>query len=296
MLQMCDNYANVLNFWYKISCLKDEIKKRTSYLGKFRRTEEAKHLLDLIAMTEDEEDMFYPLVNEAMADVFDELEKYAPKRMRSFIWNEDVPVVQVQGNMDEFHAGELVEYKNKLYMAWLDNIIEPITIKFYNENIGDVVATRDEANDGSVEDDNFPFCFSTEDSVKYYCQVAAPSVGDYVSFDKTGLISTEAINEVSGGWDGIPIEEKLVETYDWRHSIHYVLKFPKEWNVNVAIPLDTAIFESLVARIIYKWLLYVYPDDAPRFLAEWNEGVEKIRKRCWQLFGVKVVNRIPRQL
>ena len=284
-----------MNFWYKLDWLQKEIEKRSSYLGKLRRTEEAQHLLDLIAMTKDEEDLFYPFANAAMADVFDELEKYTPRHGRCYFWNENIPFVKVESNTDEFHIDDLVEYNGKLYIAWLDNIIEPITIKFYNEAIGsDVVATRDGENDGSREDDNFPFCFSTDDSVKYYCEVAAPSVGNVVSSAPTAESSVGAINAVSGGWDGIPIEDKLVETFDWRKSIHYLLAFPRDWHVNVAEPLDTAIFEALVARIMFKWLEYAYPDEAPRYLEEWNECIKKVRNRCSKMYGQPIVKRIPR--
>lgn len=214
--------TEILHLWYRLTVLRNEVEKRSSYLGKLRRTEEAQHLLDLVAMTEDEEDLFVPFAKAAMSDVFDVLHTYMPKREKAIFWREgketavftddeglpDPPVV--------FHAGQYVEYNGELYMA---------------------------IDDG--DSDN--------------------------------------------------ITGKLVPTEDYRDSIHYGLN----WkccgsNINAVEPLDTAIFEALVARIIYKWLCYSYPNEAPRYLNEWNECLNQIKHRCNILNGPQIVNRTPR--
>lgn len=214
--------TEILHLWYKLEWLRKEVEKRSSYLGKFRRTEEAQHLLDLIAMTEDEVDLFIPYAKAAMADVFDVLNTYMPKREKAYFFREgketavftdipDKPVPPVA-----YYAGQYVEYNGALYMA--------------------------------IED------------------------GD--SDDVTG---------------------KLVPTEDYRDSVHYGLN----WrccgsNINAVEPLDTAIFEALVARIIYKWLCMSYPAEAERYQAEWLEHLASIKTRCNILNGPQVVNRIPR--
>lgn len=290
---------HVMNFWYKLDWLQKEIEKRSSYLGKLRRTEEAQHLLDLIAMTKDEEDLFYPFANAAMADVFDELEKYTPRHGRCYFWNENIPFVKVESNTDEFHIDDLVEYNGKLYIAWLDNVLVPVGIVFDNtedaEDVYSVTAIRDEEHDAIGGEHTY--CFYDEVSgYYYYCDKEEPEVGDKV-YEWGGDNDFTEIGSVTGdtmGWDGIELEKKLVETFDWRKSIHYLLAFPRDWHVNVAEPLDTAIFEALVARIMFKWLEYAYPDEAPRYLEEWNECIKKVRNRCSKMYGQPIVKRIPR--
>lgn len=213
---------DILHLWYKLSVLREEVEKRSSYLGKCRRTEESKHLLDLIAMTVDEEDLFVPYAKEAMGDVFDVLHTYMPKREKALFWREGKETAVFTDDPEppdppvKFYAGQYVEYNGKLYMA--------------------------------IED------------------------GDSDDF-----------------------EGKLVPTEDYRDSIHYGLN----WrccgsNINAVEPLDTAIFEALVARIIYKWLCVSYPDESKHYLEEYNEHLEAIRRRCNILNGPQIVSRIPR--
>lgn len=72
-----DNNTRQLNLWYPLTALKEEISVRTAYLGKLRRTEETPHLLDLIHLTEDEERLMLSCYNNAMADLYEPLSKYA---------------------------------------------------------------------------------------------------------------------------------------------------------------------------------------------------------------------------
>lgn len=219
--------GEVLHLWYKLDWLRQEVDKRSAYLGKFRRTEEAQHLLDLINMTVDEDDLFVPFAKAAMADVYDELMNYSPKHEMAYFWNEG-----------------------------------KYTIVF-----------DDPESESDASDDDEPVTFVKGDYVLYngnlYIAIADGSSEDFIG--------------------------KLYPTEDYRKSIHYgILWRCCGSNINIVDPLDTAIFEALVARIIYKWLLYAYPAEAPRYLDEWNECLEKIKRRASALNGSKIVHRIPR--
>lgn len=72
-----DNKTRQLHLWYPWTALKEEISMRTAYLGKFRRTEATKHLLDLIHLTDDEEQLILSCAKKAMADLYEPLSKYA---------------------------------------------------------------------------------------------------------------------------------------------------------------------------------------------------------------------------
>ncbi len=64
-----------LHFNYRLFDVQEEIEIRTSYLGKFRKSETSSHLLDLIAMTRDESNLFSLLIKEVSSTVFDEFRK-----------------------------------------------------------------------------------------------------------------------------------------------------------------------------------------------------------------------------
>lgn len=221
LLRGQDDSCAVLHLWYKITAIQEEVDKRSSYLGKFRRTEEAQHLLDLIRFSKDEENMFIPMAKAAMADVFDVLFPNMPKHEKSYWWDEGKETAVFRDPLPTpavtFYAGQYVEYNDDLYRA---------------------------IEDGSSDD-----------------------------------------------FDG-----KLVPTPDYRRSMHYGILWRCKSNINAVEPLDVAIFETLVARIIYKWLEYAYPDDKTLsiFLNQYNEGLAAIRNRASILDGPKIVNRIPR--
>lgn len=87
---------------------------------------------------------------------------------------------------------------------------------------------------------------------------------------------------------------KLVPTEDYRDSVHFGILWCCNHNVNAVEPLDTAIFETLVARIVYKWVMKAYPVEADTYLADYNENLEHVRDFARMLEGPQFVNRIPR--
>lgn len=216
----CSTPTSLLHLWYKIDMLQDEVDKRSSYLGKLRRTEEAAHLLDLIRMSKDEKNLFIPFAKAAMADIYDALHTYLPRHEKAYFWREGKDTAVFTDNplpspAVTFTEGQYVEYNGDLYVA---------------------------ISDGSSDD----------------------------------------------------FAGKLVPTEDYRDSIHYGIVWRCSSSINAVEPLDVAVFEALVARIIYKWLSYAYPDEAPRYLSEYEEHLDKIRRRGAILAGAQIVNRIPR--
>ena len=301
--------TNALHLFYKLEWLREEIEKRTSYLGKFRRTDEAKHLLDLISMTTDEEDLFYPFAKAAMSDVFDALEQYAPKQKKAFMWNEGKNSIIIPNLPDNSTITDFTDYSG--YSISLPNITS-----YFKWNGADnrhkVFATiricyqpsflpvQEEVQSEAVYDD-----VNQRWSVTIGIQ---PLRIDHLELVSAVAVWLEPITYHNGDWvemNGKPyfcstdgnannLDGLIAPTADWRKSVHYMLAFPKDWNSNLAEPLDTAIFEALVSRIIYKWLQYAYPDEAQHYLNEWIELLEKIRERCRNLFDNKIVHRIPR--
>ena len=215
---------NVLHLWYKLSVLREEVEKRTSYLGKLRKSEDAPHLLDLISMTDDESDLFYPFARDAAADVFDMLSLYTFKRQMAYFWD---------------------------------------------EGRGSHTITMDALPTEPVEN---PVTFQERDWIQtndaLYVALADGDMNNYL--------------------------DKIMPSDDYREAAHYIIPWTCKTNINMFNPLDTAIFEALVARIIFKWVSYAYPDAAPSFLEEYNNALNHVRSRCRDLFAEKIVHRIPR--
>lgn len=236
-----ENECEVLHLFYKIPVLQEDIERRSSMLGKLRRTEEAQHLLDLIALTKDEEDLFSIFARAAMADVFDALQLYAPKLSKGYFWRE---------GLSSFELGEAVGVVTE------------------SEGEEDVLALNGE-------------------EVRMNTSIVPFKKDDYVRIGDQWYVA--AADGDTTDW-----ASKLIPTEDYRNSIHYVLRCKCRSNLNMIEPIDTAIFEALVARIIFKWLEYAYPDEAPRYNAAYEEEIAKLRKRCDQLWGTHIVHRIPR--
>lgn len=266
--------TEILHLWYKLEWLRKEVEKRSSYLGKFRRTEEAQHLLDLIAMTEDEVDLFIPYARAAMADVFDVLNTYMPKREKAIFFREGKETIILPDVPDE---------DSLLHLSQLDadnvdgnGFIVADTIPVDADGYIQISETGVDA-DGYIVPEDHP----TGPLVYFHA-------GDYVQY------KGELYMAIADG-DSHDFVGKLVPTEDYRDSVHYGLN----WhccgsNINAVEPLDTAIFEALVARIIYKWLCMSYPAEAERYQAEWLEHLASIKTRCNILNGPQIVNRIPR--
>ena len=73
--------SKTATFWYKTSRLREEISKRTSFLGKMRGAEGQPHLLDRIALTADEEELFREYLRTAASDVYDMLAPFSTATM-----------------------------------------------------------------------------------------------------------------------------------------------------------------------------------------------------------------------
>lgn len=334
----CGISRNVLHLWYKLEWLQKEIEKRSSYLGKFRKTEEAKHLLDLISMTKDEEDLFYPFAKAAMADVLDALMRFMPKEKHCYLWREgretitinDLPKFDFLGNgggydiqlysqqsiqgeigftpqgIDFTQVGatallRLTYTVGFIIKATNTEIIEQRQINLMQEfdkldKSNNWIATIDyspelapEQAETSAEYIKSLDAYKVVSGIYYYRNPIIFHGGDYVEWNGQLYLA------IMGGNANYP-SECLVPTPDYRDSIHYLIGYPMDKSITLAGAIDTAVFEALVARIIFKWLEYAYPDEAERYLTAYNEELEKIRRRCLILTGGQIVNRIPRLL
>ena len=111
---------DILHLYYPIRLIREEVHKRTSYLGKHRSSENAPHLLDLISMTVDEEGLFHSFIRSAMMKVFEPLGKHTRNVDKAYIWDVNATTVTLtQGASPAipYKKGYYVIYNNELYIA-----------------------------------------------------------------------------------------------------------------------------------------------------------------------------------
>lgn len=87
----------------------------------------------------------------------------------------------------------------------------------------------------------------------------------------------------------------LVDTTDSALSegIHYFIGFPNYLNDSLVEPLDNAILEALVNRVIWKWLCLAYPNEAQAYDTFYQQSVEALKTRC-NIFRKNWAERKPR--
>lgn len=337
---------NFLHFNYRVKDLQEEIEKRTSYLGKFRKGESAEHLLDLVAMTKDEENLLIPFAQDAMGEVFDSLRmgvvnmpfhscewkdlKVIDESINPVIGFKDLEVkflrysntqtkILVSGGfviepeLDPSKYGIEIEVDvefNTMYHMLDDDTIQTITPRSTTFQL----THKDIQFDGSVctfNDVEVPIELSSAGVVtsaetivdvtrvsyvdntlkSYNLKETFLFIGDVILHEDEyyELINGVDINHIDLSTDTIKLN-----LYDANDGIHYYVHIPRSINSNLIAPLDTAIKEALINKIIFKWLLLSYPKEAEAYGLLDQKNTSLVYSRC-NIFNV-TCNRKPRIL
>ena len=83
-------------------------------------------------------------------------------------------------------------------------------------------------------------------------------------------------NKIDIATDTIPFDKNNTIS----DGIHYYMEVPCYINETAAEPLDNAILEALVNRVIWKWLVLAYPNEAAAYDTIYKDSVNSIRMRC----------------
>lgn len=78
-------------------------------------------------------------------------------------------------------------------------------------------------------------------------------------------------------------------------GIHYYFEFPNYFNESLVEPLDNAILEALVNRVIWHWLILSYPAEAATYDALYQASIAALKTRS-DIFQKHWATRIPRIL
>jgi hypothetical protein len=114
-------------------------------------------------------------------------------------------------------------------------------------------------------------------------------LGDYALIDgKAYYIKKNTnINEFDINADAVEINK--LEITD---GVHFYMNIPSSVNPNLIKPLDDAIAEALVLKIMHSWFLFSYPQEAEVYAVLSANALAQVYKRC-NVFNV-VHSKVPR--
>lgn len=326
---------NLLHFSYRLVDLQKEIEKRTFYLGKYRNTEEAKHLLDLIGMSRDEGDLLYTFVKAAMADVYDNLNLNTIHILKKYEWKEpkdpiiitpkkelnqqihhsvvatvsdDKHYIIISGTIDNDSSDNIDLSKYRITADFSIDVTTKYSIIGTNVIVSPVkhITFNIPADHlRSIGNDTWqiiPFQLevqldpqSTMTSAETIDKVSSPTfVQDSLKLEEINPteLPVGAIIEV-GGLTYEIIQDTNSNTLDLSEQtssvdpsetlvegVHYYLYVPNFINLSSVEPLDNAIMEALVNRIIWKWLVLSYPNEASTYDTLYQDSLKSIALRC----------------
>lgn len=335
--------SSMLHFSYRLVDLQKEIEKRTFYLGKYRKTEEAQHLLDLIGMSRDEGDLLYPFAQAAMGDVYDQLNASSLHIPKTYKWvtpsapteapaiptpvplqagdivlNTDVAAdgqsITIYGSATD--RGQITSSGVQIFSNSVFRLCFNINLSYTTRYsiIGtttNIIPTHTISVDVPAENIRptgastwiiVPFEFkpklepqsniTTAEIIHAVTSIDADLASVHLKFvEPTKLASGDIINysgviyEMLEDTDTnnldldkhalqVDPEETLVE------GIHYYLSVPNFLNITSVEPLDNAIKEALVNRMIWKWLILSYPAEAATYDTLYQDNLKSIAFRC----------------
>lgn len=339
-----DTELNRLHFNYTVEDLQNEVEKRTSYLGKFRKTDEAAHLQDLISMTKDEENLFIPLAKDSMMEVCDVLRKGAMLMPYRYCeWKEKENVLDVKVNplvtLDEkslflyssalpnsiemggeFALNEVVDYSSYNaevevtveYETEFHSLLPPSTPIYTIKTVTFRIPVVYDALAGLWLFSSMPVPVELEPATPL---VSAEVINSVVSYNFTGnvyavnktahVLNVGDIIEHDGGYYKLLVDTNInsldldkdaqqIDPLDINGGIHYYIYVPQYLHKRFVAPLDIALLESLVNKVILKWLLFSYPKEAETYIALDKQKEEQIYSRS-SIFK-NTVNKVPRIL
>lgn len=109
-----------------------------------------------------------------------------------------------------------------------------------------------------TEDENALFItYAQESTMEVWSTLSAP----FVAVQKNGWWQETATDAYSAG-------------------VHYLFDLHYVMTPNETEPLRAAILEALVNRIIYKWLLMSYPNEAKQYETNYQQALAHIAKHC----------------
>lgn len=104
--------------------------------------------------------------------------------------------------------------------------------------------------------------------------------GDAVIYtDSEGNVSFYAAVRPTDTSAPVDDESLFAPTYDYRHTVHYIVKKPLHIHDDSVAQVDTTILEAMVYRVMYYWSQVTAPQDNKFYLEEWQNCISDLKCR-----------------
>ena len=253
-----------IRFNYLEDDIFNEVRKRTYYLAKMRsKADNAAHLLEMVAFTQDEKDIFEPYYKETSFEVYNKLIPFVRNINPSYLdrYLSGYPLLN-----SDFYSVVSV-------MTALTSLNKKIQFngKVYTNNVASVPALVWSSGSFSSGSNGVYITSSTTSTRWYYIQPNQTAI-DTDNTDLDTLLGNIDGNYdvVFIGSDGLTLNPTLftltTELLTDTNLILFIEQF--DWfNLNSIITADNIIFESIVVGIMSKWFMMALPEEAANYIA-----------------------------
>ena len=305
-----------LYFWYKRKLLQKEVRMRTTYLADRRKTKDGGSLLDPIAMTLDEGDMFNSLYLEATANVYDVLSGLMKHDTTSYFVAKDGAAQSIGLPPKPYiltETSRTVNGYNVLLDCSLDRAMTAgevgdaiVTVTYsvqYNVSGTNTYLLDRKSKDilvefgGSGRNVSGSLVLTPElmpatptTGAERFVAIVDISIGAGVArLTPPVMIDANTIVENYGKYYRTT-EDTLVERMrdfevmtpypaDTSDSVVYRLCESENFDTNAIPAIDICIFNMIVYSVMYQWLLFAAPEEADKFYALFNSQKETLTSR-----------------
>lgn len=198
----------LLIFYYGRKQLVDTVMERTAYIAKTRRDKELKtHLLDVIAVTQDDDSILTPILADASVMIMPTIAAFTKQVQNAHLHLSPCGVSPLVSGTT-YHKGDKVVFASQIW---------ELTGADENTVTGDTLTSVWTAQ---------PLYMYTDDKVEF------------------------------------------------------VLLQPDWFNTNMTMSVDVAIFEAMIAYMMHKWFMLVYPEEAGLYLQEFERCARRITSQA----------------
>lgn len=305
-------------FWHKYEGIRHEVRKRSSYLGSKRVSKDGNNLLDQIAMTDDEKDLFTSLFLDATANAYDVLSGLMKADTSSYFISRGTPIDISIPSGEMGVSIRSFSYSNNNITAFFestdtidDNVsryVGDVRIKYnvrYSPHGTNSYKTETRYEDATVvlvrvQNTNrylgsIPFVpklegatsiFSAEqfdrivsiDPIAFFCELKTPVV-----VNEGDIVTNEGkyYRALEESYISRAEDVEVLETLpgDITESVVYRLAMADEFDTNAVPAIDISLYNMLVNYILWKWLMIASPDDAQSYFVLYNQDKETLGSR-----------------
>jgi len=255
----------ILRFSYLEDDIFNEVRKRTYYIARMKTAGEQKnHLLDLIAMTGDEKDMFEPYYRQTTLELLEQLNPFTRNINPAYL--DRLPCNYPEIKLSEFlqmTAGVTYLINGAKGNRFYDCIKSTNTIQYQADLI---------IAEGVIVQQSLETRFTNP-----LITLREITAEENTSWE--ALLATEQLSEFFGVPDNTPQVEYAVENKDIIYTPDKLVIFVEnyDWmNLNSIPTTDTMMFECITLGIMFNWFLIALPEEAKNYIAMYQQKLLQV--------------------